>query len=124
MATLQITVTAQMKDASGNVVGSTITATETYTGADYSCHQVTVADSTTDQQLDLGELGSGPVRAVFKSDQDITLEVGGSSGVDARFIPAGLAHVWCGSAAENEFYVTNASGSSATVTVYWIEATS
>lgn len=124
MATLKITLTAEVKDANSAVVGSLVTATETYTGGDFIVHQVTVAHSTSNQQLDLGELGSaGVMRLFIKSDKAITLEVHANTGVDARYIPAGGGHWWAGSAAETDFFVTNASGTdAATVTVYGIEA--
>jgi len=124
MATLKITCTAELKDANSAVVGSLVTATETYTGGDFLVHQTTVAHSTSNQQLDLGDLGSGGVTRLFiKSDKAVTLEVAASSSVDARYIPAGGGHWWAGSAAETDFFVTNASGTDdATVTVYAIEA--
>jgi len=119
MSVLTLKTTMVAKDANGATLTNGPTGTEDYTGGNVLAGTVTVPDSTTDQQLDIGGL-TGVMRAHLLTDQDVTINVGGV-GTDDRFLPAGCGMLLYFSAAATAFYVTNASGAAATVWFVMIE---
>ena len=124
MATMTIRVLAKILDANSDQVGAEVLGSEEYTGGNFVVQQVSVADSTTDKLLDLGELAAaGVMRIYIESDQDVTLTINSTSDTD-NFLPAGQAMVYhfASGSPETNFYVTNASGSAATITIYAIGA--
>jgi hypothetical protein len=124
MATMTVTVSSKIKDADSLSVGAEVNGTEDYSGGDFVVSQFSVADSTTDHLIDLGELATaGVMRIYIESDQAVTITPNSTSDTDLP-LPAGCAMVLYFTTAETNFYVTNASGSSATITVYAIGASS
>ncbi len=116
MPTLAIKTHLTVTRADG-VQHCTDTITESYTTAattdNFEVKVYTVPTATTNEQLVLGMVATAK-RVVIFSDYAVTVKIG-TTGGEAREIPAGGAIQITAAAGQANYYVTNASGSTATL---------
>jgi len=119
VATLTVTHSIALRDYAGKEIIKTLTNSESYTTPNrWLITEVEVADATTDGLLDLGDV-TLVARMAIMPDKDISIKIG-SAASTAIIIPANTC-LYVAAAAEDEWYVTNASGDAANVRIIAVE---
>ena len=110
-----------------NIGTKVIISNRTFTADGNSGRDITLPDSTTDQEVEMVFTLTGLKSIYIHSDKDITLETNTTAGVDTIAIKANQAFVWNTeienyfanpfSADVTKFFLTNASGGDATIQI-------
>lgn len=110
------------------VGGAAVTRTKTYTADGFTELELSIPDSTTDQQVVVAIDVSAIVAIIIDSDQAITIETNdGTTPADTITPAAGVPLIWTnddehanpfGSGTDvTSLYITNSSGSTATIKI-------